>query len=413
MTPLTGHNDKSADRGTQRHDRGDLTDSRVVRCSPRDEPPEFSASVLLCSPPGAPAAPHRAFAYSQIIAAFTASWTAPGTLAILVADEPTGDHWRGWEWETYWRDRVDVVLEWPVTEWHMVAAAIDRIGGHRAPNWVVLGVPTISTDPETPFNAEEVARRLAIHSPLARVGYTAHECVQLALTLIGGGALRVGGQRHVPLLLWAWPPFRTWLDAQENAGHVLRGGRAEVVHPGGPDHRGLFLVSFRPVLWIPDEAREKPDEAVLIRPPLCVIVAHHDNEIVIVREMRPAAMTTDGCVHEVPGGSDDIDDSDASNLHVLTELAEETGIRVDSARVRRHLSAQPLGSLTGFWVTVYSVELTSEEMDEFRGDRRLHGIHEDTEHTYGEPGWTLRDILTSSGIDHVTRSAVATVLLDR
>lgn len=396
--------------------------SRVVVVRPGEVPPlEVVASILVCHPMeahgSAPAA--TALMRRHVIDEITAAWTTPGTLMVIAAS--TGNEVDGEaseeadrEHEMFWLYRVDVVLVWPVANLRELMSLLERLGHGRTAGWSVLGVPTTTTRHGVTFSSADAEPIVAKHHPRGRVGSTIGTCARIALELIGAGARRTGGQRHVPLPVWTFEPFQDWLQLQQQARNTLTAGLVEWVHPGGPQHDGRFLVGFRPSFYVASEGRVKEGEAVIIRPSIHMIVAFlrdkHDvfaSEVVIVAEFRPASMNTDGFVYEIPGGSGV--DARSSVEHAVRELFEEAGLVVDLDQVHYLHAAQPLGSLTAFSCNICWVELTADHMVQFRDNREPHGVAEDSERTYSQPGWTMRKILTSSQFDLTTRGAVAAV----
>jgi len=217
----------------------------------------------------------------------------------------------------------------------------------------------------------------------------------------------------VPLLLWRTDSFQHWLTTQEKAGNQLRGGRVEWIFRSKRRGHVMFW-AFHAVIWIAAEQREKTNEVVLSRPDLCTVVAYRrapqlvDSEVIIVREFRSPATTTDGFVRELPGGS-----GLSTTLPIeqaLAELAEETSIKIAPERLRAHHARQPAATLSAHHQHVFSVELTAEELELARADTTMHGITEDTERTYVEIH-RYGDLVTKNLVDWATLGAVTSVLL--
>src|SRR5262249_11443368 len=154
--------------------------------------------------------------------------------------------------------------------------------------------------------------------------------VDAALTLIGPGAPRVGGECCVPAEIFRSPAFQGWYTAQRAAGNELRSARVEWVLRTGPKKDWLFLWALLVDVFVRAEGRRKASEVVLGRADASQVVMLHrsknplDSQVVLVREFRSAARTADGSVHETPGGSSFEGVTDPLPLAV-DEVAEETG----------------------------------------------------------------------------------------
>lgn len=275
-------------------------------------------------------------------------WDGPGTLVVFAASGVD------LAWERFWGDRTDFVVS---------PAPADR--------WVASGRVVTSVDG--------------------------------ALSLIGEGAHRVGGERHVPLVLWRTSSFQSWLTAVQKAGNELRSGRLEWAHFS----RDLpFLWAFHANVYIALEDRVKDNEIVLSRPDIACVVAYRraasvfDAEVVLVREFRSPG----GFIRELPGGSSP---TPMSPLELaVEELAEETGVRVPVDRFRAHHDRPLAASFSAHRQHVFSVELTALEIAQLRPA----GNADDTERTYPEVH-RFGELMASGLVDWTTLGALAEVLL--
>lgn len=372
-------------------------------------PEEWAASLFLAGPtPRTPDVPTwRPGAQSEI----ERRWNRPGLLVVFIPEPRSGAVWPDYEdqrtWELYWGDRCDEVLFWIPRGPGMPALTTnDEWGRWKDSGRVVLG---------TPPGAESVRyqRNYAIdnHIPLAN---SLSDTITAALGRIGGGAHRVGGQRHAPLLLWRTPSFQGWLTAQESAGNELLAGRLEWVFRIGKQREIALLWAFHAHIYVTAENRIKNNEVVISRPDIATVLAYRraphlpDTEVVLVKEFRAPSVTADGFVHELPGGS--------SLMPVLpielaaAELSEETGLDVPVHRFRMHHTRQLAATFSTHRQHLFSVELTDEEIDQVRNTVGVHGNAEDTEMTYPEVR-RLGDLLTNSQVDWTTLGALAEVLL--
>jgi hypothetical protein len=281
----------------------------------------------------------------------------------------------------------------------------DEFGRWKDSGRVVLG---------TPVGAEHVRYQRDYaqdaNTPLAD---TLADTVRHALDHIGGGARRAGGHRHVPLLRWRTGSFQNWLTAQESAGNELRSGRLEWTFRVGQQRKIVLFWAFHAVVWVSAEQREEANEVVLSRPDIATVVAYRrastlaDTEIVIVREFRSPATTTDGFVRELPGGSGFTPAS--RREQAVADLAEETGIKVAADRVLVHQARQPAGTLSAHQQYVFAVELTHVELELARTDVSSHGVTSDSERTHVEVH-RFADLI-GQHVDWATLGAITSVLL--
>ncbi|MEU6349672.1 NUDIX hydrolase [Streptomyces sp. NPDC047072] len=372
-----------------------------------EEPPEaYAASLFLSGFPAAddPTWPERALAEA------TRQWCHPGTLVIFLPAARSGssrfDAPRRLTWEHVQRARADEIIQWvrdplaasgqPFGAW----LSADADDGRS-----VLGGLT-----ETEGASQSL--RLLAEELCIPIAGTLPQSILLALDRIGPGAPRSAGQRDVPLLLWRTPSFRAWLDAQEDAGNRLLGGRISWILRVGPNRSHVFLWAYAARVWVGAESRVKDNEVVLGRPDLTSVVAYRpaprwdDTEIVVIREFRSAARTPDGLIREVPGGSS-FRPGDPRAV-AAAEFTEETGLRLLPARLQLVGSRQAVGTLSAHTQTVYAVELSAYELEQLRSDTTSHGNTDETEHTYVEVA-RLGDLLRPDNprpVDWATLGAI-------
>lgn len=390
---------------------------RVVPVYAGEEPPEtYDASIFLCGP--TPRSEHVSSWRPGAIAEITAQWQGEGVLVVFIPEPRDGrmrpDYAENRAWELYWGDRVDVLVFWiPRCAGLPGLTTNDEFGRWKDSGRVVLGTPP---DAQNVRYQRDYATEVGI--PVAD---TLAATIGLAIEHIGVGSARRGGQRHVPLLVWRTAAFRQWLDAQQDAGNVLRGGRLEWTHRVGPRRQTVFFWAFHAEIWIAAEQRVKSNEVVLSRPDVSAVVAYtraeslDECEVVIVREFRTPGASADGFVRELPGGSgfhpSGAVDVETPAEQAVGELAQETGIRVEAGRVRVHQVRQPAATTSSHQLHVHAVELTGEEMEPVRADDTVHGIAPDTERTYVEVH-TYRALRTLGLVDWATLGAITSVLLE-
>jgi 8-oxo-dGTP pyrophosphatase MutT (NUDIX family) len=188
--------------------------------------------------------------------------------------------------------------------------------------------------------------------------------IAAALAIVGEGAERRGGERQVPLHVWRTAAFRGWYAALRAAGHRLDGARLEWLCRSGPGRRWLFMWALRVEVHPgrgPQQAQRGGDRPAGRRGGRDAPGGCWRRRVVLVREFRSAVRNAQGMVLELPSGSS-FDDSLAPLQVAAEEVHEETGLRVDAARLRAVGSRQVAATLLGHHAHVYSLALTDEEM---------------------------------------------------
>jgi 8-oxo-dGTP pyrophosphatase MutT (NUDIX family) len=366
-----------------------------------EQPPaEWDAAIFLAGP-----TPRRADVPSwrpEALAEIERQWASPAELVVFVPEPADGSRYPGYDdqiaWEERWLDAADVILFWVPRDMATLPGLTTNVefGRYESSGRLVLG------SPDNAVSMKYLQHHARQHG--AAVTATLPETIGAALALIGEGARRVDGERHVPLLAWRSATFRNWLTAQQSAGNVLLDGRLLWI-------RGTFLWVFHARIMISAENRVKQNEIVLGRPDVVSIVAYRagetvrQNEVVLVREFRSPSCSPDGYVHELPGGGV-LDGTPAGQA--IHELAEETGLNVEPERLRPNQVRQALGTLSAHRVHVFSVELTAEEIAHARRNPGPYGIAEDSERTFVEV-LTYHEILTSGLVDWTTLGMLAAV----
>ena len=236
--------------------------------------------------------------------------------------------------------------------------------------------------------------------PMAK---TLTETLENAMAMVENGPERTGGERYVPQLVWNTDSFQSWYAAQKNAGNRLDDARVlYTFRPGLKDF--VFLWVLKVNMWVESEKRNKSNEFVMARPDISSVLMWRKklplelSEVVIVKEFRSPASTTDGFVHELPGGSSPKKGTPPEET-AAEEIHEETGFYVKPERIKFHEARQMASTLTSHKAFLYSVELTEEEIEWFKSQEGIiHGNVEDTEQTYIEV-LTVKELLKSTLID--------------
>jgi len=232
------------------------------------------------------------------------------------------------------------------------------------------------------------------------VASTLEETLSAALEIIGEGAFREGGETSIPIGIWRTPTFVRWHAAQKAAGNVLLDARVLWTYRTGRQGERLFFWAIDTDMRVGAEGRVFKDGVVVGRPDISVTILlgpdrAFQTEVVLVKEFRPAATTSDGYVHEGAGGSS-WDELTPIEL-AAAEAIEETGVALTTSRLRDLGERQLLPTLCAHRAHVYVGRLTSAEMDALRRrkDRPLGNLRD------GERTWvefhTFRGLFDGTG----------------
>jgi len=321
-------------------------------------------------------------------------------------------------WETKYLQMADLIVFWVPRDLKTLPAFTTNVefGLWLASGKVILGYP-----PEAPK-----IRFLDWHAKQEGVPTfdNLETTLKAAVERLDWGALRTGGEREVPLHIWNTPSFQDWYKAQTGAGNRLDGAKVVWAFRVGPKKK-VFFWALHVDVWIEAEDRHKTNEIVLSRPDISTIVAYRwarqpyhdhplqglsDTEVVLIREFRSPAVTPDGYIRELPGGSS-WHEKESPEQVAADEFHEETGIVIDPKRFTFVDARQVAGTLSAHFAHVYAVELTREEMDEVKshvGD--VHGVEEDTERTYLEYT-TVEKLVAPENVDWAMTGMILTALL--
>lgn len=289
------------------------------------------------------------------------------------------------DWERWYRDMADVILAWvPRTPENPGLITNYELGEDMDSGKLVLGAPDGAWKVEYPFY---VAEKLEV--PVAS---TLPDTVANALAMIGEGAWREGGQRHVPLFVWRTVHFQQWYAAVtlKRGDFTNRLDYAKVVWTWrvGPGRSFAFFWNLHVKIWIAAEGRYKWNEVVLSRPDISTIVLYQrapvldDSLVVFIQEFRSAAANSLGYVCENPGGSSWKEGVDPFE-RAAEENREETGLNIAPWRFVSHGARQIVPTLSAHKAHLYSVELTDDEVAWARLQEGIpRGVLEDTERTF-------------------------------
>ena len=367
---------------------------RTVVVHALEEPPAgWQAAIFLAGP--TPRSPEVASWRPEMVALLRDGWAGDGPLVIFVPERRSGppdDYTDQVEWEERCLHLADVVLFYVPRDLATLPGFTTNVewGMWHDSGRVVLGAP-----PDAPRNRYlfHYARKHGV--PTAT---NPAETAAAALREIGPGAARSAGERSVPLLVWRTASFQRWYSAQTGAGNTLLGARLVWRLPWS-------YWALHVEVHVAAEDRVKSNEVVLSRPDISAVVLYvpgscpAETRVALVREFRSPASTSDGFVHEVPGGSGPGEPLEQA----VTEVAEETGLVLDPVRLRAHGSRQLAATMSAHHAFVFSAELTPEELAALRPGG------EGTERTFPEIV-TFGELLADRLADWSTVGMVAQVL---
>lgn len=362
--------------------------------APEAPPSQFTKSIFLAGPsPRDPAQPNWR---PEALAALEAM----GYDGVVFVPLPRSGDWsHGYdaqvEWELAHLNMADVVLFWVPRSKDLPALTTNvEFGAYFDTGKAILGYPKDATQMRY---LDHLAKTESV-----TVCGTMEDTLRAAVERLGTGALRVGGERNVPLHIWKLQHFQGWFKAQKAAGNRLDGARLLWSFRVGPAKGFTFAFVLRVDVHIASEGRNKTNEFIFARPDISTVVAYRkrpvlaDTDVVLIREFRSPARTADGFIREVPGGSSWKPGEDPF-VTAAHELSEETGFNVDPSRLRKIGARQLCGTLSVHQAHVFACEVTAEELVALRKqqeDGTVYGVVEDTERTYIEVQ-RLGDIIAS------------------
>jgi ADP-ribose pyrophosphatase YjhB (NUDIX family) len=346
---------------------------------------------------------------SEVVSLLQENWAGGAPLVVLIPEPQSrrGDVRELTGWYARALDVADVVMFWwpdDADPWLMATSLTAWNDGQR----VVHGTP-----PDGPLSHSlaQYADANGISAATTLAGM-----VRSALSKIGPGARRTGGEREVPLPVWRTDSFQRWYDAQAAAGNTLLGARQVWAFNAGPNKQFVLYWALHVRVYVRAEDRIKSNEVVISRPDISVLALYKsaatiaETTIVLVREFRSPASTPDGHVHELPGGSA-ADGQDA--LHqAIRETEEETGLAIEVRRIRAHGSRQLAATVSAHHAHLFTAEITDDELALLRASQSIpHGAG-DTEQTWTEIT-TFGQIRQSRLVDWATLGMIAEAVLDR
>ena len=380
--------------------------------APEHPPSQFSKSIFLAGPsPRDPSNPNWRPAALQALEDM-------GYDGVVFVPLPRNGDWSHdydaqVEWENAHLNMADVVIFWVPRSKELPALTTNvEFGMFYDSGKAILGYPEDATQ----------MRYLAHHGRIEHVPVhtSIEETLRAAAERLGNGAERTGGERMVPLHIWKLPHFQGWLNAQKGAGNRLDGAKLLWSFRVGPTKSITLAYALYVDVHIASEGRNKTNEFIIARPDIATIVAYRkrsnpmDTDMVLIREFRSTARTSDGFIREAPGGSSWKPGEDPF-VTAAHELSEETGFSVEPFRLRKIGARQLCGTLSTHQAHVFACEVTEEELTILRKQKKegtVHGVIEETERTYVEVH-RLGDLLdpASNSVDWSMLGMILTTLV--
>lgn len=368
-------------------------------------PKSFSRSIFLAGP-----TPRTANVPSWRPAALATLQSLGFDGTVFVPEDsqlsPRFDYLNQIDWEEQGLNLADAIVFWVPRELETMPAFTTNIewGTWFDSGKAVLGAP--ENAPKMGY-LNYYANKLNI--PRSK---TLEGTLSAAIELIGPKQIREGAERKVPARLFQRAPFQQWYQAQKLAGNRL--DDVKLWWQFGNRHSGQpFCWVMQPKIFVTSEDRYKSGEIIISRPDIAAVLAYHrgptvkECSVVLVREFRSNATTHDGMVHELPGGSS-ANEGDLCQV-AANELREETNMSFDSSRFNQHPARQCMATMLTHQAALFSIQLTADELTQFK---RIEGQcfgEADYERTYVEVR-TVDDILSSNDVDWAHVGMIVSVL---
>lgn len=305
------------------------------------------------------------------------------------------------EWEEKGLNIADCILFWIPREKQTMPGFTtnDEYGVWKNSGKVVLGAP-----PE----AEKVRYQQYYAKKYGtQVFDTLQGTCAAAVAKVMPGAHRTGGEVQVPQMVWNTKSFQGWYKALQEAGNELQSAKVLWTFRVGPTKNVVFAWVVHVEVYISAESRVKKNEFVLSRTDLSSVLMYRrgesflDTKVVMVKEFRSPVRNSEGYVYELPGGS--AHDASAEALETASEeIKEEVGVEISPDRLIEIQLRQMVATLSSHCSTLYSVELTEEEMTHLEeNEGQVFGVEGDSERTYPIV-MTLHEIMDGNLTDWAT-----------
>lgn len=300
------------------------------------------------------------------------------------------------EWEEAHLKAADCILFWVPRDLETLPGFTTNVEFGK---WADSGKIAFGAPPDAPKNKY---LKYYCNKYNVNVADSITETIENAISFLDKGSERVDGERFVPLFIWNTESFQSWYNAQKQAGNKLEG--ADLLWSFRPGYKNfVFLWILKVNIFIAAENRNKINEFVISRPDISSVLmwkpadSLENSEIIVVKEFRSPAATEDGFIRELPGGSSS-KDSDPIDTAV-EEIYEETGLYLDTSRLKFHAARQLYGTLSAQKSHFYIVELDNSEIEWFKSQKGIvRGKEEDSERTFIEV-YSISEILKNNLLD--------------
>jgi 8-oxo-dGTP pyrophosphatase MutT (NUDIX family) len=245
---------------------------------------------------------------------------------------------------------------------------------------------------------------------------TLKETLLAGMDMVKEGAMRSGAECQVPLYVWKTSSFQAWYRAQTLASNRLNGAKLEWVFLVGPKRNFVFFWILHVDIFVASENRNKSNEVVIGRPDISTVMLFKkgrdipDTEIVLIKEFRSPARTSDGFIRELPGGSTLKGNADPLAM-AASEVREETGIDISPEEIQPAGTRQLTGVLSSHRAHLFSAEISERQLNSLRKVSGVpFGVVGDTERTYVEIH-KVREILDGNFVDWSMLGMILSVLV--
>ncbi len=344
--------------------------------------------------------------------------------AVFVPEAEDGEWLKDYQSQFDWEDQAlhfaDVIVFWIPRDLEALPGFTSNVefgrwvDSHR----VILGHPPGAPKTRYLDATYQRATKEPVHETLSQT-------LKAAITRLGEGAHRSAGERHVPLHVWTSRFFQSWYTDLQRVGNRLDDARV---------HWVFYLPQVRQVLagvvwvkvWVAAEARHKHNEWIFGRTDINSIILYERpkpnaynmetllrSDVVLIREFRSPARTTDGFVHELPGGSSVKAGQDPRQV-AANEVREETGLDLGPDRFAMLESRPAAATVSTHHIHLHAVALTAAEMRDARRAaqaRTEFGEIEQTELTTIEIA-TIDTLLKTTTVDWSTLGMVMKALYE-
>ncbi len=162
-----------------------------------------------------------------------------------------GDYISQVDWEERCLNMADCILFWVPREIKTMPALTTNIEWGA---WCDSGKAVFGAPPDAVKVSYQKLYADKFQVPAAA---TLKDTIDNAVKMVGNGALRVGGEREVPLYIWNTSHFKNWYNAQKQAGNRLDGAKVAWTFRVGPQRNFVFLWALHVNVYIAKEDRNK------------------------------------------------------------------------------------------------------------------------------------------------------------